>query len=205
MFSEELKALRIRLGLTQQAMADRLNVDRSTYCRWEHTERPPAYVLERISKEFEVDAWNWVRPEEPATTETGPRVVHLRNEEAEEDNEERHWRLRALDLLARITDLVEGIVKSPGKRGGGIVENIRTAKPTLRGRLLAYGVCVGVLQNCTGRRTCTRTGWPRSAPGSQGAVRRMASTTCCSTCGPLLCTTLMSDSSPSFSTMKLAV
>ena len=119
MFSEELKALRTRLGLTQQAMADRLHVDRSTYCRWEHTEHPPAYVMERISKEFGVDTWSWLRPEETAPPEPGPRVVHLRNDEAEEDNEERHWRLRALDLLTRITDLVEGIVKSPGKRGGG--------------------------------------------------------------------------------------
>jgi transcriptional regulator with XRE-family HTH domain len=36
MFSEELKALRTGLGLTQQAMADRLMVDRTTYLRWEH-------------------------------------------------------------------------------------------------------------------------------------------------------------------------
>lgn len=119
MFSEELKALRMRLGLTQQAMADRLNVDRSTYCRWEHTEHPPPYVMERISKEFSVDTWSWVRPEETAPSEPGPRVVHLRNEETEADRENSRWRLRALDLLAQITDLVEGIMKSPGKRGGG--------------------------------------------------------------------------------------
>jgi transcriptional regulator with XRE-family HTH domain len=119
MFSEELKALRTRLGLTQQAMADRLHMERSTYCRLEHKEHPPAHVVERISKEFHVDAWSWLRPEEPATPEPGPRVVHLRNDEAHEDSEERRWRLRALDLLARITDLVEGIVKISGRRGGG--------------------------------------------------------------------------------------
>lgn len=119
MFSEELKALRTHLGLTQLAMADRLNVERSTYYRWEHTEHPPAYVVERISKEFGVDAWSWLRPEETALPEPGPRVVHLRNEETEADREDSRWRLRALDLLTRITDLVEGIMKSPGKRGGG--------------------------------------------------------------------------------------
>lgn len=132
MFSEELKALRTGLGLTQQAMADRLMVDRTTYLRWEHKEHPPTYVVERISKEFGVDAWSWLRPEETAPQEPGPRVVHLRNDEAEKDREDNRWRLRALDLLSHITDLVEGILKNPGKRGGGGLTDPGTVtRPTL--------------------------------------------------------------------------
>ncbi len=120
MFSEELKALRTRLGLTQQEMADRLNMDRSNYSRLEHKEHPPAHLLDRIHKEFQVDAWSWMRPVEPEEREEqGPRLVHLRNAHDQEPAEESNWRLKAVDLLGRITDLLASMIKDPSKRGGG--------------------------------------------------------------------------------------
>lgn len=120
MFHEELKALRIRLGLSQQEMADRLSIDRSTYSRLEHKEHPPAYLVERINKMFQVDAWAWIRPDEVAPDgEQGPRLVHLRPEQELAGNAEGNWRLKAVDLLGRITELLAAMIKDPGKRGGG--------------------------------------------------------------------------------------
>jgi hypothetical protein len=100
-------------------------------------------VVERISKEFGVDAWSWLRPEDTAPQESGPRVVYLRNDEAEEDREDNRWRLRALDLLSHITDLVEGILKNSGKRGGGLTDpgTTREALCSVVG-FMAYGVLV---------------------------------------------------------------
>lgn len=40
MSPEQLKALRNKLGLTQQALADRIGVNLSTVWRWEHGEVP---------------------------------------------------------------------------------------------------------------------------------------------------------------------
>jgi transcriptional regulator with XRE-family HTH domain len=128
MFSEELKALRTQLGLTQQAMADRLHVDRSTYCRWEHTEQPPAHVLERISKEFGVDAWAWMRPEEEEPEKIpGAHVVHFHPTDqkvfSDEERAESAWRSKAVDLLSRVTELLANLITSSGKNKGGGVGN----------------------------------------------------------------------------------
>ncbi len=120
MFSEELKALRKRLDLTQQCMADRLNMDRSTYSRLEHKEHPPGHLVDRICKEFQVDAWSWMRAPEPGpNTEQGPRLVHLRHEHDQGTGEENSWRHKAVDLMGRMTDLLASMIKDPGKRGGG--------------------------------------------------------------------------------------
>lgn len=65
MFAHKLRSLRHKLGLKQSEMADRLHVDTSTYCRWEHNEHPSTHVIERITKTFRVDAWAWMRTEAP--------------------------------------------------------------------------------------------------------------------------------------------
>lgn len=119
-FSEELRKLRHEQKLTQAEMAFKLHVDPSRISRWEHDEVPPTQMLERISKTFGVNAHEWLReevpnsPHESATME--PRVVHMKPEAAHGDREEGGWRGKAIDLLSRMTDLLESILKNA--RGG---------------------------------------------------------------------------------------
>jgi transcriptional regulator with XRE-family HTH domain len=118
-FGEQLKNLRRSLNLGQKEMADRLNIDVSTYSRWEHKERPAAHVVERVSKVFLVDAWAWVREEKETTEDdvspTGPQIIHMNNTpSAPADDAQEMERLR---LLNRVLDIFERVF---GKlRGGG--------------------------------------------------------------------------------------
>ncbi len=118
-FGEQLKNLRRSLDLGQKETADRLNIDVSTYSRWEHKERPAAHVIERVSKVFQVDAWAWVRDEEETVEDdvspAGPHIVHMNNAaSAQADDAQEMERLR---LLNRVLDIFERVF---GKmRGGG--------------------------------------------------------------------------------------
>ena len=54
---EKIKNLRIDKGLTQDELAERLNVSRALVCKWEIGSRLPAYsVLEELSTIFDVDS-----------------------------------------------------------------------------------------------------------------------------------------------------
>lgn len=54
-FHEKLKMLRKKKGLTQQEIADLLNVNRVTYTNWEKGKREPNYEkLEKIADFFSV-------------------------------------------------------------------------------------------------------------------------------------------------------
>jgi transcriptional regulator with XRE-family HTH domain len=117
-FGEQLKKLRIELGLGQKEMADRLSIDVSTYSRWERKERPAMHVIERVNKVFRVQAIDWVREPEASAEEapsTGPRVVHLKPEnDATHADPNETERLR---LFNRMLDFFERMF---GKLGGGV-------------------------------------------------------------------------------------
>jgi len=121
-FSEKLRKLRLGQKLTQAEMAFKLHVDPSRISRWEHDEIPPTQMVERISKTFGVNAHEWLHeevpksPQESATME--PRVVHMKSEAAHGNREEGSWRGKAIDLLSRMTDLLESLIKNA--RGGGV-------------------------------------------------------------------------------------
>ena len=51
MTSEQLKALRIKLGYSQQKMARKLDVNIRTYQRWEYGERKISKFVEKYIKE----------------------------------------------------------------------------------------------------------------------------------------------------------
>ena len=55
MTNTELKTLRTQVGLTQNALSQRLGVDRVTVVRWEmglrHIAEPMARLIQRIAKE----------------------------------------------------------------------------------------------------------------------------------------------------------
>ena len=48
----EIRKLRKRLGLTQQQLADKLGVDRTTVSRWERGEVEPSPMAERQLEEL---------------------------------------------------------------------------------------------------------------------------------------------------------
>ncbi|MCM1225699.1 MAG: helix-turn-helix domain-containing protein [Lachnospiraceae bacterium] len=55
-FANVLKELRIKSGLTQQEMADKLNISRSSIGMYENGEREPSFeLLELIADYFNVD------------------------------------------------------------------------------------------------------------------------------------------------------
>ena len=55
-FANVLKGLRIKSGLTQQEMADKLNISRSSIGMYENGEREPSFeLLEIIADYFNVD------------------------------------------------------------------------------------------------------------------------------------------------------
>lgn len=55
-FANVLKVLRIKSGLTQQEMADKLNISRSSIGMYENGEREPSFeLLETIADYFNVD------------------------------------------------------------------------------------------------------------------------------------------------------
>lgn len=123
-FSEELRKLRHEQKLTQAEMAFKLHVDPSRISRWEHDEVPPTQMLERISTTFGVNAHEWLREEVPKSPHesatAAPRVVHMKPEAAHGDREEGSWRGKAIDLLSRMTDLLESLIKNA--RGGGVIK-----------------------------------------------------------------------------------
>ena len=122
LFHEHLKKLRQELGLTQEKMAELLNMERSSYCRLEHNESPPVHYVERISSTFNVDAFRWLERTEEGTSQengpAGPRVIHMSGSESEQTTYDRQWRSRAVDLLSHITNLVEQLLRN-SRWGGG--------------------------------------------------------------------------------------
>lgn len=55
-FSERLRAARLRKGLTQQQMADRLNIHRTAYTKYETTDvEPPLTTFREIVRILDVD------------------------------------------------------------------------------------------------------------------------------------------------------
>lgn len=90
MFAEKFKQLRLQHHLTQAEMGQRLSVDPSRISRWEHDELPTIHMVKRISKEFAVDALQWLGKEDLDRASSEPvqadalRIVHL-EQEAEPD------------------------------------------------------------------------------------------------------------------------
>jgi len=120
-FAEELRKLRHDLKLSQSAMADRLHVDPSRISRWEHDELPPLNMVERISTTFGVNAHEWLhesqQPPSADAPASEPRVVHMKSEPSRNEDDS-NWRGKAIDLLSRMTDLLESLIKN-ARRGGG--------------------------------------------------------------------------------------
>jgi len=125
-FSEELKNLRLRLKLTQSEMALQLHVDPSRISRWEHDEVPTLDNVMRISKTYNVDALKWLDddptqlPDEVPPAE-GPRLVHMSGTRTDPNEDRSEWRSKAVDLMARMADLLDYMLRKP--RGGGGVAN----------------------------------------------------------------------------------
>ncbi|MBK9148675.1 MAG: helix-turn-helix transcriptional regulator [Flavobacteriales bacterium] len=120
-FAEELRKLRNDQKLSQSAMAYKLHVDPSRISRWEHDELPPLNMVERISTTFGVNAHEWLHDSQKAPSADAsaiePRVVHMKPEPPRIDAEDSNWRSKAIDLLSRMTDLLESLIKNA--RGGG--------------------------------------------------------------------------------------
>lgn len=56
-FHEELKAARIKTGLTQQQIADKLGITKSTYCGYETAKRSPdPQRIKQLAKVLHVSA-----------------------------------------------------------------------------------------------------------------------------------------------------
>lgn len=125
-FSEQLKDLRSRLKLTQCEMAHKLHVDASRISRWEGGELPTLDNVLRISKTYNVDALKWLENEETCLPEEeppmdGPRLVHMRDTQNDRNEDPSEWRAKAVDLMARMADLLDYMLRKP--RGGGGVAN----------------------------------------------------------------------------------
>ena len=57
-FAEKLKQLRTKAGLSQQQLADKLHVDRSTIAKWENGSRQPdAAMISRLSERLNTDVF----------------------------------------------------------------------------------------------------------------------------------------------------
>ena len=79
-FANVLKGLRIKSGLTQQEMADKLNISRSSIGMYENGEREPSFeLLEIIADYFNVDMNYLLGKKE--SSENIPRGYYL-NEDA---------------------------------------------------------------------------------------------------------------------------
>lgn len=54
-FGENLKEIRLELGLTQKEFGNRVGFDARTICNWEKSRNTPTiYVVKKISKEFNI-------------------------------------------------------------------------------------------------------------------------------------------------------
>ena len=55
MFNERLTQLRVELGMTKKGVAEKLNIDQSTYGKYELSKRQPDYdILKKIASLFNV-------------------------------------------------------------------------------------------------------------------------------------------------------
>lgn len=81
MLGKTLVSLRKNRGLTQQDVADRLHITRSTYAQYEIGRRVPEYAtLEKIADFFEVSIDYLVgrdKQEEPKTSLTDKQTAHV--------------------------------------------------------------------------------------------------------------------------------
>jgi len=134
LFAEKLKALRLDRKLTQVQMAELLCVDASRISRLEHDEHPSTHFIERLNKVFGVNAFEWMieaqRGDEEHPGHATTRVIHLKAANTIDDDQEVGFRSRAVDLLARMTDLLESLIRSSRGGGGGGVVNGELCDPS---------------------------------------------------------------------------
>lgn len=72
-FSVELKLARERAGLTQQQIADRMNIDKSTYCGYETEKRQPdVRKLKQLSEALNVSVDDLLEIKIDNAAETSP-------------------------------------------------------------------------------------------------------------------------------------
>ncbi|MCB9183085.1 MAG: helix-turn-helix transcriptional regulator [Flavobacteriales bacterium] len=121
MFAERLKQFRREHGLTQADLAHTLHVDASRISRWERGEPMPHQVIDRLNSAYAINAYDWFEQEDPqkqqAADQGSPRVIHMNNGTKPSAEVEENWRAKALDVLSRMTDMLESLLKS--SRGGG--------------------------------------------------------------------------------------
>ena len=79
-FSETLKSLRQQHGLSQQQLANKLFVDRSSIAHWESGRRiPDAVIISRLARYFGVDSSTLLA--EASTNDTPPNVITVDDED----------------------------------------------------------------------------------------------------------------------------
>lgn len=102
-------------------MAFELGVDPSRISRAEHDEHPSMHLVERISTVYSVDAFAWLNEEAEPAEQQGASTLRIAHRASvlpsAPDDAETNWRRQAVDLLARMTDLLESLLR--GSRGGG--------------------------------------------------------------------------------------
>ncbi len=82
-FYEELKAARIKAGLTQQQIADEIGITKSTYCGYETAKRnPDPQRIKQLAKVLHISADTLLdtgieKEKAPASTEAETREISL--------------------------------------------------------------------------------------------------------------------------------
>ena len=82
-FYEELKAARIKAGLTQQQIADKIGITKSTYCGYETAKRnPDPQRIKQLAKVLHISADTLLdtgieKEKAPASTEAEAREISL--------------------------------------------------------------------------------------------------------------------------------
>jgi transcriptional regulator with XRE-family HTH domain len=82
-FYEELKAARIKAGLTQQQIADEIGITKSTYCGYETAKRnPDPQRIKQLAKVLHISADTLLdtgieKEKAPASTEAEAREISL--------------------------------------------------------------------------------------------------------------------------------
>lgn len=82
-FYEELKAARIKAGLTQQQIADEIGITKSTYCGYETAKRnPDPQRIKQLAKVLHISADTLLdtgieKEKDPASTEAETREISL--------------------------------------------------------------------------------------------------------------------------------
>lgn len=83
-FYEELKAARIKAGLTQQQIADEIGITKSTYCGYETAKRnPDPQRIKQLAKVLHISADTLLdtgieKEKAPASTEAETREISLK-------------------------------------------------------------------------------------------------------------------------------